>query len=82
MNPLKAIRAKCLDCCAEHPSLVAECHIEACALHPFRMGKNPFRAKRELSDEQREAMAARLATARLAKTPEQQARSAREWEEL
>lgn len=68
MNPLKAIRAKCLDCCAEHPSLVADCHIVSCALHPFRMGKNPFRAKRELSDEQRAAMADRLAKARRART--------------
>ena len=67
MNPLKAIRAKCLDCCAEHPSLVAECHITACALHPFRMGKNPFRQKRELSEEQRAAGAARLAAARAAR---------------
>jgi len=64
MNPLKAIRAKCLDCCAQHPSLVAECHIETCALHPFRMGKNPFRKARELSDEQRAAMALRLSRAR------------------
>lgn len=64
MSPLKAIRAKCLDCCGYHPSLVAECHIEACALHPFRMGKNPFRKKRELTDEQRSALAERLAAAR------------------
>lgn len=67
MNPLKAIRAKCLDCCADHVSLVAECHITACALHPFRMGKNPFRAKREMSDEQREAAAERLRKAREAR---------------
>lgn len=64
VNPLKAIRAKCLDCCAEHPSLVAECHITACALHPFRMGKNPFRQKRQLTDDQRAALAQRLADGR------------------
>jgi len=68
MNPLKAIRAKCLDCCAEHPSLVAECHIKSCALHPFRMGKNPFRSKRQLSEEQKAAGAARLAAARAARS--------------
>ena len=61
---LKAIRAKCMDCCAGHTQLVAECHIESCALHPFRMGKNPFRAKREMTDEQREAAADRLRRAR------------------
>lgn len=64
MSVLKAIRAKCLDCCGEMPSVVRECEITACALHPYRMGSNPFRKKRELSDEQREALAERLASAR------------------
>jgi hypothetical protein len=64
---LKAIRAKCIDCCGNYPSLVAECHITSCALHPFRMGKNPFRVKREMSDEQRTAAADRLRCAREAR---------------
>lgn len=64
MNPLKAIRAKCLDCCGGMPSEVRDCTIESCALHPFRMGKNPFRKKRVLTDEQRQEMANRLAKAR------------------
>lgn len=67
MNPLKAIRAKCLDCAFYQPSLVALCEIDACALHPFRMGKNPFRAKRSLSVEQKQALADRLAASREAK---------------
>ena len=66
MSVLKAIRAKCLDCCGGSPAEVRECEIDHCALHPFRMGKNPFRKKRELSDEQREALAERLAAARQA----------------
>lgn len=66
MSVLKAIRAKCLDCCAEQPSLVRECELTACALHPYRMGRNPFRKKREMSDEQRQALADRLAAARAA----------------
>lgn len=66
MSVLKAIRAKCLDCCADMPSEVRECQIESCALHPFRMGRNPFRKKRELTDEQRQALADRLAAARAA----------------
>lgn len=70
MSVLSAIRAKCLDCCAEHPSLVRECHIEACALHPYRMGTNPFRKKRELSDEQRAELAERLAASRRTASPE------------
>jgi len=68
MNPLKAIRAKCLDCVCNQPSLVAECHIEACALHPFRMGKNPYRKSQEMSEERRAALAERLAAHRHAKS--------------
>lgn len=64
MSVLKAIRAKCLDCSGNSPSEVRECGITHCALHPYRMGKNPFRKKRELSEEQREALAERLAKAR------------------
>jgi len=28
---------------------VKECTVKTCALHPFRMGKNPYRAKRVMS---------------------------------
>ena len=64
MSVLKAVRAKCLDCCGGSPAEVRECEITHCDLHPYRMGKNPFRQKRVLSDEQREVMAARLAAGR------------------
>lgn len=64
---MKAIRAKCLDCCAGQVVEVRECEITQCALHPYRFGKNPFRTKREYTPEQREAMAARLASARKTK---------------
>ncbi len=40
---LKAIRAKCMDCTCNQPSEIRECTITSCALHPFRMGKNPYR---------------------------------------
>lgn len=63
-NPVKAIRAKCLDCCADQAEEVKLCPVSNCPLHPFRFGKNPFRAKREMSDEQRERMSAVLAAAR------------------
>ena len=51
MNPLRAIREKCLDCSCQQPMEVKECTVKACALHPFRMGKNPYRAKRVMSPE-------------------------------
>jgi hypothetical protein len=43
MKPLKAIRKKCIDCSGGSVKEVARCEITDCALHPFRMGKNPNR---------------------------------------
>jgi hypothetical protein len=42
-TPLKAIRAKCLDCVAEQPQEVRFCPSESCPLWPYRMGHNPNR---------------------------------------
>lgn len=67
MNPMKAIRAKCMDCCCHDANEVKRCGVETCALHPFRLGKNPYRAPRVLTEEQRAAASARLAEARAAK---------------
>ena len=64
-NPVKAIRAKCLDC-SYTPNEVAMCTIIDCPLHPFRFGKNPYRTKREMSDEQKAAARERFAKARAA----------------
>lgn len=60
MTPMKAIRAKCLDCCCGSSNEVRLCTAESCALHPFRLGKNPYRAKRELTEEQKATLAERL----------------------
>lgn len=59
-NPLQAIRAKCLDCSVYDYSEVRNCFVTKCPLYPFRMGKNPFRKKRELTQEQRERLVAQL----------------------
>lgn len=62
-NPVKAIRAKCLDCCCGSPEEVRQCPCENCALYPFRLGKNPYRANKEPTEAQRaarEAAAERL----------------------
>lgn len=66
-SPLKAIRAKCLDCCCDQTTEVKLCSASTCPLHPFRFGKNPFR-KRELTDEQREALCQRLELGRAKNT--------------
>lgn len=42
-NPVKAIRAKCIDCCGGQPREADRCPSEFCPLHPFRFGKNPYR---------------------------------------
>jgi hypothetical protein len=59
MPVLKAIRAKCLDCSGGLQSEVRGCLVRDCALYPFRMGSNPWRAP--LSDEQRAAARMRFA---------------------
>lgn len=43
--PVAAIRRKCLDCVCGNRAEVARCHIVACPLWPYRMGRNPFHAK-------------------------------------
>ncbi|MCD8215263.1 MAG: hypothetical protein LUC97_06465 [Clostridiales bacterium] len=59
-NPVKAIRAKCLDCCCGSSNEVKLCPAEDCPLHPFRFGKNPYRQQRNYTEEQRQAIAERL----------------------
>ena len=40
-TPMKAIRAKCLDCCCNQVFEIRLCTITDCALHPYRMGRRP-----------------------------------------
>ena len=41
MTPMKAIRAKCLDCCCGNVAEVRRCPISDCSLYPYRMGHRP-----------------------------------------
>ena len=66
-NPVRAIRMKCVDCSGGSRTEAERCTVKTCALYPFRMGRNPFRAVREMTDEQRQAAAERLAKARAAR---------------
>ena len=43
LTPMKAIRAKCLDCCCGNPFEVKMCPVRDCSLHPYRDGHNPNR---------------------------------------
>lgn len=56
-TPLKAIKQKCIECCAGQKSEVRLCETRGCALYAFRLGKNPY--KKPLTDEQREILAER-----------------------
>lgn len=63
-SPIKAIRARCLDCCCGSAGEVRICDIRTCPLHPFRSGKNPYRTKRVMTEEQKQKAVERLAKAR------------------
>lgn len=64
-----AIRAKCIECAGNSPAEVRRCGAIDCALWPFRMGTDPYREKREMSDEARAVIAERFARARKQKEP-------------
>lgn len=40
-TPIKAIRAKCLDCTCGQVGEVRECAIKTCPLYEYRMGHRP-----------------------------------------
>ena len=63
-SPGKAIRAKCLDCSGGSSDNVKTCPVTSCPLYPFRLGSNPFRKKKEYTEEQKQQMAERLKIAR------------------
>lgn len=63
-NPVKVIRDKCLECCGGSSKEVELCSVEKCPLWRFRFGKNPYRKKQEMSEEQKTAAIERLASAR------------------
>ena len=63
-NPVKAIRAFCLECSGDSTAEVKACPRNVCPLYPFRMGKNPYRQRREMSEEEKRVLADRLKEAR------------------
>ena len=66
-SPIKAIRAKCLDCCCGSSNEVKLCPCAGCALYPFRFGKSPYYSKRKITDEQKAKLLAQLSKARSAR---------------
>lgn len=43
LSPLKAIRAKCLDCANHQTSEIRRCESINCSLWPFRAAQHPWR---------------------------------------
>ncbi len=41
LTPIKAMRAKCMDCTCNQPKEIRLCPLTTCALWPYRMGKRP-----------------------------------------
>lgn len=41
LTPIKAMRAKCLDCCCGAQKEVRLCPVQKCPLYPYRMGHRP-----------------------------------------
>lgn len=66
-NPVKVIRENCLDCIGSYTE-IEKCTAEkTCKLWPFRMGKNPYRKKVEMSEERKAEAAERFRLIREAK---------------
>lgn len=66
-SPVRAIRAKCVECFGGEVRQVANCSSPKCPLYPFRFGKNPYTNRRELTDDEKNALRERLAAARQSK---------------
>ena len=58
MSPLKALRARCIDCRAGELSEVRRCGHLDCPAWPYRMGTNPWQAPLGSEAQQRHAQAA------------------------
>lgn len=68
-TPIKAIKAKCIDCCCGVLNEVKLCPCEDCSLYPFRLGHNPNRKGRELTEEQKKEIGKRLQASKNKKNP-------------
>lgn len=57
LTPMKAIRAKCLDCCCGSSPEVKSCTIKKCPLWIYRSGHRPESGiKRQMTESQKNAL--------------------------
>lgn len=64
-SPLKRIRQHCLQCSGDSSNEVKDCPIKSCPLYDLRFGKSG--RTRSMTDEQKQAAAERLKSARMKK---------------
>lgn len=55
-NPVKAIKAYCLNCVGGQRAEVDLCPCVNCELYAFRTGVNPYRKKREINEDTKVAL--------------------------
>lgn len=70
LTPIKAIRAKCLDCCCDSNNEVKCCTVTQCALWPYRLGRNPYRQELTQEEKARRAELAKKARENIGKKQE------------
>jgi len=46
-TPMRAIRAKCLDCCCGSSHEVKMCDVKTCPLYPYKSGHKPKKGTEE-----------------------------------
>lgn len=51
LTPVKAIRAKCIDCSCNQYTEVKACPVTDCALYPYRLGHRPPKVENNTPDE-------------------------------
>lgn len=56
MNPLQAIRLKCIDCSGGSFKEVRFCTVRSCSLYELRLGKNPGRHPSKRTEKQLQAL--------------------------
>ena len=49
---LHIIKAKCLDCSCYQLEEVRQCTDKNCELYPYRLGKDPFKKQKEITEKQ------------------------------
>lgn len=55
-KPLQALRERCIDCCGGSLKEVRVCPAVTCPSWPFRLGHDPWKNKRAVSEGQRIAL--------------------------